>query len=201
MQRVSVIVFVAVIVCGCATDERGDVFAGLEEVKAVTVIDEPSARPGSYAPGNRYEVERGEYLVELLACGSCHTDGALVGEPDFDKALAGSRVGIAFASPLGNEHPGVVYPPNITPDRATGIGDWSDFQIANAIRAGVGRHASTRIVSMPWPGYARITDDDVEAIVSYLRSIQPVRHATPERVPPGRPAKYPFVYFGVYRSN
>ena len=75
------------------------------------------------------------------------------------------------------------------------------MQIADAIRAGIGRHMIRHITTMPWPGYSKISDDDIEAIVSYLRSIEPVMHRVPERVAPGRRATEPFVYFGVYRSK
>ena len=81
------------------------------------------------------------------------------------------------------------------------MGAWSDRQLADAIRAGVGRHGGRRIVTMPWQGYARITDDDVDAIVTYLRSIKPIRNRVPGPVGPGKKARYPFVYFGIYRSK
>ena len=129
------------------------------------------------------------------------TDGALVGAPDMDKALAGSRTGIAWSNPMGDELPGIVYPPNITPDVETGIGGWSDQQIAAAIRAGIGQHGSRRITVMPWQGYARISDDDIVDIVAYLRSIEPVSHQVPDEVQPGQQAVAPFVYFGVYQSR
>lgn len=185
----------------CATEAPNDLLDDYEEVDATTILDAPGAKAGTFAPHNRDLVERGEYLVELLGCGSCHTDGALVGDPDFDKALGGSSVGIAYTNPLGEKNPGVIYPSNITPDTDTGIGNWTDSQIANAIRAGIGRHGSRRLASMPWRGYARISDDDVEAIVGYLRSIEPVAHEVPSEVEPGQPASNPFVYFGVYRSK
>ncbi|MGI9222203.1 MAG: c-type cytochrome, partial [Woeseiaceae bacterium] len=146
-------------------------------------------------------VYRGEYLVELLGCGACHTDGALIGEANMQRSLAGSSIGIASSSPLGVERPGVVYAANITPDNETGIGLWSDQQIANAIRAGLGRHFGTRIPVMPWQAYAKISDEDIGAIVAYLRSIEPVNHRVPDPVVPGQRAKEPFVYFGVYRSK
>lgn len=114
---------------------------------------------------------------------------------------AAPRIGIAYSNPLGTRTPGVVYPPNITPDVKTGIGAWSDRQVANAIRAGVGRHGSRRIATMPWQGYAMLSDEDVAAMVSYLQSLEPVSHLVPEPVEPGRRAKEPFVYFGVYRSR
>ena len=186
---------------GCATDAGNDYLQNTEEVMASTIFDAPGAVPGTYAPRSRYRVERGKYLVELLGCGSCHTDGALIGEPDMQRQLAGSDTGLAFTSPLTEANPGVIYPPNITPDSETGIGDWSDIEIANSIRAGVGRHVNRRMKTMPWPGYAKMTDDDVDAIVSYLRSIKPVRHSVPARVEPGQRAPKPFVYFGVFRSK
>ena len=58
-----------------------------------------------------------------------------------------------------------------------------------------------RIATMPWQGYARLTDDDVAAMVAYLRSIEPIRNSVPKEVIPGDRATHPFVYFGVYRSK
>ncbi len=201
MKSIGTILAISAFIAACATDAPTDLLEGHEEVDAATIIDAPSAQPGRYAPENRAIVERGEYMVELLGCGSCHTDGALVGTPDMERPLAGSATGIAYTSPLDYENPGVIYPPNITPDVKTGIGDLTDAQIGNAIRAGIGRHVGQRIAAMPWQGYARMTDEDVDAIVSYLRSIRPVEHRVPDAVPPGRRAGNPFVYFGVYQST
>ena len=78
---------------------------------------------------------------------------------------------------------------------------WSAKRIAAAIRAGIGRHGRRRIAAMPWSGYAKLRDEDVRAIVSYLRSIPAVKHEVPSHVEPGRAASSPFVYFGVYRSK
>lgn len=201
MKRAGIVV-VLVALCGaCATEAPNDLLDNYEEVDATTILDAPSATPGTYSPRNRAAVERGEYLVELLGCGSCHTDGALIGDPDFDRSLAGSGVGIAYTNPLGESRPGIIYPANITPDDDTGIGTWSDAQIAMAIRAGIGRHGSRRLASMPWQGYAKISQDDVTAIVGYLRSIEAVSHRVPGEVAPGERASHPFVYFGVYRSK
>ena len=172
-----------------------------EELDATTVLNAPAPVAGNFAPEYRFQVERGKYLVELLACESCHTDGALEGVPDSNRSLAGSGIGIAYSSPLGAENPGVIYPPNITPDNETGIGLWSDQEIERALSIGVGRHSGRRIAVMPWQGYTKMTSDDVTAIVSYLRSIDPVEHQVPDEVPPGQKASNPFVYFGVYRSR
>jgi mono/diheme cytochrome c family protein len=201
MKRTGFLIAVAALSGACATDVSNPLLDDYEEVDATSILDAPAAQPGTYSPQNRVLVERGEYLVELLGCGSCHTEGALVGDPDFDKSLAGSSTGIAYTNPLGEKNPGIIYPPNITPDDATGIGNWSDGQIANAIRAGISRHGSRRLASMPWRGYAKISDDDVTAIVSYLRGIEAVEHRVPDEVAPGKRASHPFVYFGVYRSK
>jgi len=201
MKGMGYLIVAAGLLAACAADAPDHPLDLYEEIDATTVLDAPDPVPGQYSPAKRDLVLRGEYMVELLGCGACHTDGAFAGDPDFDRPLAGSRTGIAYDNPLGDERPGIVYPPNITPDPGTGIGDWSDAQIASAIRAGIGRHGSRRITSMPWPGYAKMYDDDVNAIVSYLRSIKPIVHQVPDRVEPGTPATYPFVYFGVYRSK
>ena len=170
-----------------------------EELDAATIFDAPAA--ARVAPENREAVERGSYLVELLGCGSCHTEGALIGEPRMDRWLAGSSVGVAYTNPMEFRFPGVVFPPNITPDEETGIGRWSDRQILAAVRAGAGRHGQNRILVMPWQGYSKLTTDDAMAIVGYLKSLEPIQNPLPENVPPGRRTTERYVHFGVYRSR
>lgn len=197
--------FAPIIFVACATrtvDEAPyDPLQDYEEVDAATILDAPEPIPGTFSPENLYQVKRGEYLVELLGCGACHTDGALEGVPDFDKALAGSSIGIAFSSPLNNARPGIIFAPNLTPDVDTGIGLWSDPQIESALRIGVGRHSGRKIAIMPWQGYTKMAPEDVSAIVAYLRSIKPVSHKVPDEVQVGEETDKPFVYFGVYRSH
>ena len=84
-------------------------------------------------------VAQGRYLVGLLGCASCHTEGALVGKPDPSKTLAGSTIGIAYSNPMVNDFPGAVYPPNLTPDRRTGLGTWTTEEIVDMIRSGKNR--------------------------------------------------------------
>jgi len=190
---------VLLLLVACASGTYYDPLIAYEALDAATMLDAPT--PVEIAPENIETVTRGEYLVEILGCGACHTDGALIGEPNSDMSLAGSRIGIAYTSPLENRYPGVVYAPNITPDDETGIGRWSDRQIAEAVRAGLGRHGERRILVMPWQGYAQISDDDAYAIVGYLRNIKPVKHWVPVDVLPGTMAGSPYVHFGVYRSR
>jgi len=205
MNAYRLVLLAPFLLAGCAaettTASSYDPLQDYEELDATTVLNAPAPVAGNFAPEHRFQVERGKYLVELLGCGSCHTDGALEGVPNFNRSLAGSAIGIAYSSPLGTENPGVIYPPNITPDKETGIGLWSDQEIDRAIRMGLGRHAGRRIAVMPWQGYTKMTNADVTAIVGYLRSIDPVEHQVPDEVAPGQEAKEPFVYFGVYRSR
>jgi len=119
-------------------------------------------------------VERGRYLVDTIAaCGNCHTPIGPNG-PDASRYLAGGLVideGVfrAVAS-------------NITPDPETGIGAWSDAEIARAIREGIRPDGSLIRPPMPYPLYHGIADDDLMAIVAYLRSVPPVRNEVEEAV-------------------
>lgn len=201
MRKYWMLVTAPMVLIACAGEAPFGPLENYEEVTAATILDAPAVNLETIAPEYRDAVARGKYLVELLGCGSCHTDGALVGVPKAERALAGSSIGIAYTNPMKNSRPGIVFPPNITPDNKTGIGRWSDQQVAEAIRAGEGRHAGRRILVMPWQGYASISEIDVSAIVAYLRNIDPVDHRVPDDVPMGRRAEDPFVHFGVYRSR
>ena len=116
-------------------------------------------------------IERGRFLVRDLApCASCHGDPAnhaayLAGA---DVPLVGGRV---FAIP-----PGKFYPRNLTPDSATGLGLVSDAAIARALRYGVGHDGRALLPFMEMQG---LSDDDLVAVVSYLRTQAPVRHLVP----------------------
>jgi mono/diheme cytochrome c family protein len=140
------------------------------------------------APSARSEegpVARGKYLVTIMDCGGCHTPGALAGHPDRERALGGSEVGFGGSAPMGEMTGGVVYPSNLTSDRETGLGNWTDEQILDALQRGRRPDGSTLVPVMPWPAYANLSDSDARAIVAYLRTVAPVRFEVPARVPPG----------------
>ena len=112
-------------------------------------------------------VERGRYLVEgIAACGNCHTPKGPQGRPIAEKNLAG---GFEITEGFGTA---VV--PNITPDRETGIGAWTDDEIVRAIREGKHRDGRTLGPPMPYPFYRGLSDTDVKAIVAYLRAVPAV---------------------------
>lgn len=115
-------------------------------------------------------LDRGRYLVEsIAACGNCHTPVGPNG-PDESRRLAG---GVVFDEGVFRAVSG-----NITPDPATGIGKWSDAEIARAIREGVRPDGSLIGPPMPYPLYHGIADDDLVAIVAYLRTVPPVVNET-----------------------
>lgn len=195
MHKLPVMAVGAILVACVATQP----FEGMEEVSPSTLQSAPQVIPASTYP--QEVVAQGRYLVSLLRCGACHTDGALVGTPDPAKLLAGSSVGIAYTSPVDNPRPGVVYPANLTPDPKTGLGGWSEQQIIDLVRTGAERHGGRALGVMPYAAYAELSDADAGAIAAYLLSLPPVRHEVPYKVGPGQRAPAPFVYFGVYRSR
>ena len=125
-------------------------------------------------------VERGRYLVETIVdCGGCHTARGPAG---VGKEYAGGEV---FNSPVFRS-----VSPNITPDKETGIGNWTDEQIINAIRDG--RRLDNTVIGPPMPIelYNKLADDDVRAIVAYLRTLKPISNKVEKssyKIPLGAP--------------
>ena len=116
-------------------------------------------------------VERGAYLMKgIVACGNCHT---MPGGPMAARELSGGQKfeDAAFT----------VFAPNITPDRATGIGAWTDDQIVAAIRDGKKPDGSLVRPPMPIPFYRSMSDRDARAIVAYLRTVAPTKNAVPKK--------------------
>lgn len=131
-----------------------------------------TALPAS-AQSQKALVERGKYLVNgPVACGNCHTQHGSDLRPIASKYLAG---GWKIPSPVF-----VAYPRNITPDKDTGIGSWTDAQIIRAMRECVSKEGKTLGPPMPCDFYSRMSDGDVKAIVAYLRTVKPVHNEVPE---------------------
>ncbi|QJQ97074.1 cytochrome c [Halomonas sp. PA5] len=105
-------------------------------------------------------IEKGEYLARAGNCVACHT-------ADEERMSAGGR---AMKTPVGT-----IYSTNITPDPETGIGDYSLAQFTRAMREGVTPEGHTMYPAMPYPAYARITDEDMQALyVYFLHGVEPV---------------------------
>lgn len=118
-------------------------------------------------------VERGKYLVTMASCHDCHTPGYFFGKPDMTRYLGGSDVGFEIPGL------GTFYGPNLTPDKATGSGGWTDAQIVAAVQTGVRPDGRMLAPIMPWHAFSQLTKQDVNAIVAFLRSVPAVDHKAP----------------------
>jgi mono/diheme cytochrome c family protein len=125
------------------------------------------------AAGGEDKLARGAYLVAVGACGDCHTPGALLGKPEMDKVYGGSNVGFQIPEV------GYFYPPNLTPDNDTGLGKWSEADIARAIRAGERPDGRKLVPVMPYYSYAKMSEDDALAMAAYLKSLRPLSNKVP----------------------
>ena len=122
-------------------------------------------------------IARGEYLFTVLAdCDGCHS------ERDLSKftapAVARGR-GRGWQLPKELGLPGDVVAPNITPDVETGIGAWTDGEKIRAIREGISRDGRPLFPMMPYQGFAKMSDNDVQALVAYMNTLPAVRNPLP----------------------
>jgi len=117
------------------------------------------------SPANaQTKAAQGEYLVRAGGCMSCHT-------ADPARPFAGGR---PIATPFGN-----VYAPNITSDRETGIGAWTDAQFIRAMREGIGRNGERLYPAFPYTAYTLLSDADLLSMRAWLATVPPVRTARP----------------------
>jgi len=150
-----------------------------------------AAREGEAPEYSAAAIARGRYLSHAVCeCFECHSPLY-----DDDRVLPiETKLG---AGDILNEKTRLVAP-NITPDPETGAGRWTDDQLVRAIRQGISHDGRRLSVVMPYPTLSILTNDDVHAIVAYLRSLPPVRNELPKWVrlrvaerppdPPGPPA-------------
>jgi cytochrome c len=136
-------------------------------------------RPSSAPPSNikvamvPATIERGKYLfTTLLDCDGCHSerDFTRLGGP----VVAGAR-GKGGLLPLEGL-PGTVFAPNITPDKETGIGGWTDGEKIRAIREGISKDGHMLFPLMPYPGYKYLSDADVISLVAFMNTMPPIRN-------------------------
>ena len=138
----------------------------------------PAKKKTTPAMSRSAMLERGKYLVTVAGCNDCHTPGTLYGAPDFSRMLSGAEMG--WRGPWG-----VTYARNLTPDKETGLGNWTRDQIVKAFRSGVRPDGTMLLPPMPWQDFAALTDVDAYAIAAFLQSIPAISHKVPDRIPPG----------------
>jgi mono/diheme cytochrome c family protein len=124
-------------------------------------------------PSTPERLARGGYLVnQAMSCGACHTThegGTIQGSERADMYLAGNDTGLPSEGFK-------FWIPNLTSDVETGLGGWSDDEIMRAIRDGVGRDGHLFFPMMPFSSYQHLADEDLRAVVAYLRTVPPIKH-------------------------
>jgi mono/diheme cytochrome c family protein len=119
------------------------------------------------------QIARGKYLTAFGGCNDCHTPGYFFGKPDDRRHLGGSEVGFEIPGL------GVFHGPNLTPDKETGLGNWSNDEIVAALQTGVRPDKRILAPIMPWKAFAQLTKEDAMAIAVYLKSIPAVSNKVP----------------------
>jgi mono/diheme cytochrome c family protein len=148
----------------------------------------PASKPADQAVAAKEDpVARGKRLAWTSGCVDCHTPGSLYGVPDTTRLLSGSELG--WQGPWG-----VSFARNLTPD-STGLATWTEDDIVKAIRTGVRPNNTQILPPMPWQDFARLTDEDANAIAAYLKTLPAVKHVMPAVVPPGQKFKGAMLVF------
>jgi mono/diheme cytochrome c family protein len=166
--RITIVVLIVLIAAAVFTLKvftRGPLaFAGGRTVALADYHEaDPTGVPQNLADAD--QVKRGEYLARAADCMVCHT----------------APGGAAFAGGLAIPLPfGTIYTTNITPDKDTGIGNYSDQEFLDALRRGIRRDGTRLYPAMPFTSYTYITDADGLAIKAYLFSLPAVHQAAPD---------------------
>ena len=192
MRFISGLVIMLVLVSGCQPPAQ-------QPPPAETATTVPAQTP----------VERGKYLTLVGGCNDCHTPkkfGPNGPEADMTKELSGHPAGeklkpvpATLIGPEGygtvtNNHLsawvgpwGVSFAMNLTPDKETGLGSWTEMMFVDALKKG--KHQGTGrpiLPPMPWNWYMNMTEEDLKAVFAYLQSLPPVKNPIPEPLPPDK---------------
>lgn len=149
------------------------------------------------------KLQRGKYLVTVAVCNDCHTPFAMGPngpEPDMARMLSGHPESVRLPpTPVLPAGPwtmataetntawygpwGTSFTANLTPDKETGLGKWTERMFIDTIRSGRHQGRGREILPpMPYPMYRHFTDEDLSAIFAYLQSIPPVRNKVPDPI-------------------
>ena len=148
-------------------------------ILAAVLLCTASAFDGARAEPSPETLARGKAMAEAADCASCHT-------ADPSKPFAGGK---RIDTPFG-----AIYSPNLTPDRDTGIGAWSDDEFLRALRYGVARDGSRYYPAFPYPNFTKMIRDDIFAVRAWLATLPPVQNT-----PPPPQLRWPLNYRVVMR--
>lgn len=156
-------------------------------------------------------VQRGGYLVHAMGCADCHTPlkmGPKGPAPDLSRGLSGHPQDAGLPPAPAAQGPwlwggaatmtafwgpwGVSYAANLTPDRETGLGNWTAQDFIKAMRTGKHVGASRPILPpMPWQALGKLNDGDLKAVFAYLTAQPAVRNQVPQPLAPAAAASAP----------
>ena len=144
-------------------------------------VRKPESRPASTEKleGTPARLARGKYLVENVSdCFGCHSDHVVKFGFPVRPGTEGQG-GYIFDKKIG--FPGVVAAQNITPDPEFGLGKWTDGEIIRAVREGIDHNGDALFPMMPYEQLRTMSDDDVKAVVTYLRTLRPIHQGVPAK--------------------
>ena len=167
---------------------------------AMSCSDDASASPTKTVA--QTQIERGKYLVGFGGCHDCHTPlkmGANGPEPDMSRALSGHPSDLVLPDPPKSDGPwmwtaagtntafagpwGISYTKNLTPDRVSGLGIWTEDMFVKTMRTGRHMGVSRPILPpMPWQSLNSLNDEDLKAVFAYLQSVKPIYNEVPDPV-------------------
>jgi mono/diheme cytochrome c family protein len=174
----------------------------LTSVLATATVGATTAEPAPAAPG---QIARGKYLVDIMGCHDCHTPwkmGPKGPEMDMTRALSGHPedmamppapalppgpwIGAVGATMTAWAGPwGVSFTRNLTPDKETGLGDWTLEQFVATMKTGRDRGKGRALLPpMPYFNLAHLTDEDIASVFAYLQSLPPTKNRVPQPIDP-----------------
>jgi mono/diheme cytochrome c family protein len=181
------------------------VVAALAAFVTIPLLFAAEAKKG---PKMTAQIKQGEHLVKSIGCADCHTPkkmGPNGPEDDNTRFLSGHPASnvvppppklpagpwmimaegglTAWSGPWG-----VSFTRNLTPDKETGLGDWTEQNFIDTLRTGKKMGKGRGLLPpMPWQAFSNLSDDELKAIFAYLKSIPPIKNAVPEPIPPAAP--------------
>lgn len=139
---------------------------GVLGLSAFWFLSAPRPISADSLPQHQADLKNGEVLYNAGGCRSCHQPGPDLKDVDSNLPAGGAP----FKTPIGT-----LYPPNLTPDPETGLGNWTDIQFVNAVQRGISPSGTHYIPALPYGSYAAMKVEDVLDIKAYLATLPPVK--------------------------